>query len=77
MTALSSPLEARRPLMGRRDADAFPQLYEAESEPVLMFLARRTLDAELSRELGSASRRLARVCARSAAAERGSGAISR
>jgi RNA polymerase sigma factor (sigma-70 family) len=33
------------------DADAFSRLYERESEPVLVFLARRTLDVEVAVEL--------------------------
>lgn len=37
--------------MAMEDADAFARLYEAESEAVLLFLTRRTLDAELAVEL--------------------------
>ena len=37
--------------MAMDDADAFSRLYEAESEPVLMFLTRRTFDVEIAVEL--------------------------
>jgi RNA polymerase sigma factor (sigma-70 family) len=37
--------------MAMDDADAFARLYEAESESVLVFLARRALDVEIAVEL--------------------------
>jgi predicted RNA polymerase sigma factor len=43
----------------KEDADAFSRMYERDSERVLLFLARRTQDAEVALELAAVTFALA------------------